>query len=120
MAISSILEMRWNKAVQSAFLQIHMFYRKSDWLKCIVLVCLMGLPVQASPPSGSGPADQGEPLKIGSRKQLFVDDFLVAERMGVNRELGRVVKANGGKPVMVPDKPWEDDAFGCPASVMHD
>jgi hypothetical protein len=30
------------------------------------------------------------------------------------------VKANGGKPVMVPDKPWEDDAFGCPATVMHD
>jgi hypothetical protein len=67
----------------------------------------------------SQPVDQ-KPLQIGSRKQLFVDDFVVAKLDGVTRELGKVLKANGGKPVMVPDKPWEDDAFGCPATVMHD
>ena len=64
--------------------------------------------------------DPDKPLEIGSRKQLFVDDFVGAERAAVTRELGQVVKANGGKPVLVPDKPWEDDAFGCPATVLHD
>jgi len=61
----------------------------------------------------------GKPLEIGSRKQLFVDDLVVADQAGVTRELGQVVKANGGKPVMVPDKPWEDNAFGCPATVIQ-
>ena len=40
-----------------------------------------------------------EPIDIGTHKQLFVDDFIVAKSSGVTRELGRVTKANAGKPI---------------------
>ena len=36
---------------------------------------------------------------IGLRKQLFVDDFVVAEKQRVTRVLGQVTKANDGKPI---------------------
>src|SRR5688572_2860788 len=39
------------------------------------------------------------PGSVGLRKQLFVDDLVVAEKSGLRRELGRVTKANGGKPI---------------------
>lgn len=39
------------------------------------------------------------PLSVGLRKQLFVDDFVVAEKDHVTRNLGQVSKANGGKPI---------------------
>ncbi len=42
---------------------------------------------------------RGSPVDIGTQKQLFVDDFIVAESSGVTRQLGRVTKANGGKPI---------------------
>jgi hypothetical protein len=38
-------------------------------------------------------------VEVGLRKQLFVDDFVVAEKAGVTRGLGRAIKANGGRPV---------------------
>lgn len=40
-----------------------------------------------------------EPVPVGRQKQLFVDDYVVAESSGVTRELGAVTKANGGKPI---------------------
>ena len=40
-----------------------------------------------------------EPVSVGLRKQLLVDDWVVAEKSGVTRELGRGEKQNGGKPV---------------------
>ncbi len=45
------------------------------------------------------------------RKQLFVDDYVVAQKTNVVRQQGRVTKANGGKPILVADKPWETDHF---------
>ena len=36
---------------------------------------------------------------VGLRKQLFVDDFIVAEQKNVTRELGQVVRANEGRPI---------------------
>ena len=38
-------------------------------------------------------------VDVGTRKQLLVDDFVVAELSGVTRELGTVEKANGGEPI---------------------
>ena len=52
-----------------------------------------------------------EPVSVGLRKQLLVDDWVVAEKSGVTRELGRVVKQNGGKPV------FEGYFYG---TVLHD
>jgi hypothetical protein len=42
--------------------------------------------------------DLGLPA-VERRKQLFVDDFVVAEKHGVTRQLGRVTRANAGQPV---------------------
>ena len=42
---------------------------------------------------------QSEPVSVGARTQLFVDDHVVAEMSNVTRRLGRVTKANGGKPI---------------------
>ncbi|MBC7818202.1 MAG: hypothetical protein IAG10_15045 [Planctomycetaceae bacterium] len=38
-------------------------------------------------------------LRVGLRKQLFVDDFVVAEKQRVTRVLGQVNKANEGQPI---------------------
>ena len=47
------------------------------------------------------------PLEIGFTKQLLVDDYIVAEKRNVTRQLGKITKENDGSPVMVADKPWE-------------
>ena len=52
------------------------------------------------------------PLSVGLRKQLFVDDFVVAEKHQVTRELGQVTKANNGKPIFT-----EGWFYG---TVLHD
>ena len=38
-------------------------------------------------------------LAIGKQKQLLVDDYVIAEKSGVTRELGQATKLNNGKPV---------------------
>ncbi|HIE97075.1 MAG: hypothetical protein ABGZ23_17650 [Fuerstiella sp.] len=48
-------------------------------------------------------------VAVGLRRQLFVDDYVVARKENVVRELGEVTKANGGRPILVADKPWETD-----------
>ena len=45
--------------------------------------------------------------KVGKRKQLLVDDHVIASSKNLRRELGKVTKLNGGRPVMVRDQPWE-------------
>src|SRR5207249_3417850 len=54
----------------------------------------------------------GRSTTIGLRKQLFVDDQVIAEKAGVTRELGQVTKANGGKPI------YMDGTFY--GTVLHD
>ncbi|MBM4072102.1 MAG: hypothetical protein FJ271_24725 [Planctomycetes bacterium] len=48
-----------------------------------------------------GHADDNHKLVkvVPGRRQLFVDDYVIAEKTGVTRELGKVTKANGGKPI---------------------
>ena len=38
-------------------------------------------------------------LVVGRQKQLFVDDYVVLKKRNVERHLGAVTKANGGKPI---------------------
>ena len=57
---------------------------------------------------------------IGLRKQLLVDDYVIAGKTNVTRELGQVTKANGGKPVLVADQPWENANTMLIGSVIHD
>ncbi len=60
------------------------------------------------------------PLEIGFRKQLLVDDYIIAEKSNVRRALGQVTKANGGHPLIVADKPWERADLFRLGSVLHD
>ena len=46
-------------------------------------------------------------VDVGHRKQLLVDDHVIAESSHLTRELGRVSKLNGGQPILVRDQPWE-------------
>ena len=58
-------------------------------------------------------------VSVGTQKQLFVDDYIVADMQNVVRKLGQVAKY--GEPVMVPDRPWEDDySFGYYGTVLYD
>ena len=44
--------------------------------------------------------EQGRPtIDVGTRTQLFLDDYAIAEQRGLKRDLGQVTKANGGKPI---------------------
>lgn len=49
------------------------------------------------------PADQNPThnaiLEVGTRKQLLVDDYLIAKKVGITRQLSRPTKENGGKPI---------------------
>ncbi|MEC9327981.1 MAG: hypothetical protein VYC63_08690 [Verrucomicrobiota bacterium] len=50
-------------------------------------------------------------VELGLRKQLFVDDWVVEEKSEVVRELGQVIKQNGGEPI------FEGFFYG---TVLHD
>ena len=54
----------------------------------------------------SGKTLSGEVLKIGECRQLFVDDFIVAQMCGVSRTLNQPTKY-AGNPIMIPLYPWE-------------
>ncbi|MBL9213961.1 MAG: hypothetical protein JNG83_00645 [Opitutaceae bacterium] len=60
---------------------------------------------------------QGQPLVIGNRVQLLVDDFMVEDRWKLRRRTGPVSKYLGN-PIMVVDKPWEDHILH--PHVIHD
>ena len=62
----------------------------------------------------------GGTVNVGLRKQLLVDDYVIAETSNVARRLGEVTKANSGEPIMKPDKPWEEPKhFGFYSAVLR-
>jgi hypothetical protein len=49
-----------------------------------------------------------EPLvPVGLDKQLLTDDYVIAHRHNIHRDLRPATKANDGRPVLVRDRPWE-------------
>ena len=68
----------------------------------------------------AGEPGDGPVLQFGDRKQLLVDDHVIAGKHLLARRLRRPTKANGGRPVIVDDTPWED--FGVPivGSVLRE
>ena len=64
-------------------------------------------PVENQPVAAEKLGD-GKLVNVGLRKQLLVDDYVIAETLNVARRLGEVTKENGSEPVMKPDKPWEN------------
>ncbi len=52
-----------------------------------------------------------EPLQIGGYRQLFLDDYIIAERINCCREFNEVEKADFN-PIITCDMPWERDTGG--------
>src|SRR4051794_20667007 len=53
--------------------------------------------------------DEPSPLAIGGRRELFVDDYLIVSRRGVEPRLQKPVPR---EIVMVHDSPWEGSGCG--------
>ncbi len=64
-------------------------------IRKISLIVLLVLTAQ----SNVSADDRLEPLKIGTRKQLLVDDFVVARKQNVRRVLHTAQKQNNGQPI---------------------
>ena len=58
-----------------------------------------------------------QPLDIGSRKQLFIDDRLIDSMENVTFTMNPPIKAG---TVMVADRPWEGHRIGAYGTVMED
>src|SRR5687768_2047230 len=65
----------------------------------VALTCAVVLLPDRTPPARGAPEKGDATVAVGVRKQLLVDDRVIAEKTGVTRELGRPTKANGGKPI---------------------
>lgn len=59
----------------------------------------------------------GEPLRIGQRRVLLIDDYMIEDRWGVQREATVPLK-HPRNPVLVQDKPWDNPGYA--ASVLLD
>ena len=62
--------------------------------KCLVILISIVLFVSVMTDQSLGAS-----IQVGNRKQLFIDDWVVAEKVNVERRLGTVTKANNGKPI---------------------
>ncbi len=85
----------------------HVLSRRDVLKGAAAAACLPGTGVSLAAPKESS---QGVP--VGLRKQLFVDDYVVSEKQNLVRELGKVTKANEGRPIFT-----EGRFYG---SVLHD
>ena len=72
-------------------------------LAAFVSILLTAFSSMAEQPKPASPAAVA-PLEIGSRWELFVDEFLVGERKGASLKLHEPVKR---EVVLVTDQPWE-------------
>ena len=60
-----------------------------------------------------------ELVTVGLQKQLLVDDYVVAQKQNVTREMGVATKHDS--PVLIPDKPWEEEgSIGSYLTVLYD
>ena len=96
--------------------------RKDPPMRCSVLaLCWAAIAVQSVACLLDADDTKSEDsLRVGLRKQLFVDDRLIATMSNLTRELGQVTKANKGTPLLVADKPWEKVSLLRFGSVLLD
>ena len=59
------------------------------------------------------------PRTIGSRRQLFLDDWIIDRRENLDREMGMPEKY-AGNPVLLRDKPWDASRCDLYGSVVWD
>lgn len=80
-----------------------------------LLAVVVGLCIIEPTAMGSEPPT---PRKIGSRRQLFIDDYLIASMHGLKRSFHAATKHP--EPVMVPAHPWEGvGTADWPSVYMH-
>ena len=60
-----------------------------------------------------------EPIFVGSQRQLFLDDYLIASSKGVTRRIGQARK-HPANPVIWPSESWEDKMSTIYGSVIRD
>jgi len=82
----------------------------SPWMWLVVL-CALAFSLAAA-------RAQQAPVNVGSAKQLFIDDWLIASRQGVRLTMNPPVKT--GERNLVPDKPWEGHRLCAYNSVFED
>lgn len=63
------------------------------------------------------PRDPDLPRAIGTRRQLFLDDWIIDRRENLEREIGTPRKYSGN-PVLLRDKPWEASRCDLYGSVV--
>jgi len=90
----------------------------------LLVTCLCAASAQAqhrkAPPGvfkDLGAAVVGEALILHG-KQLFIDDYVIAELKGVNKVLNQPVK-HSKNPLLVRDRPWEESGPGY-GTVLYD
>ncbi len=82
----------------------------------LIFLCLASIGLPAAPNALAEQANSQEPLDIGSRLELFVDDYLIESMVGVRLELHEPRSA--GK-VFAFDQPWEGNV-SWPLSAFQD
>ena len=82
------------------------------------LAAALGLIVAGLAGCSSHPSPEREPIRIGTGKQLFIDDHVVESTASISRVLNRPVKHPGG-PVLRPERKWEGN-FASVSSVIYD
>ena len=53
------------------------------------------------------------PIRMGRHRQLFIDDYVIAEMQGVKQVLNQP-KKHSLNPIVVADRPWEGGGVGSP------
>ncbi len=61
---------------------------------------------------------QERSIQLGKHRQLFVDDYVIAQMVGVRRVLNRPRK-HPANPVVVADRPWEGLCVYIRGTVLH-
>jgi hypothetical protein len=97
-----------------------------DWSVCGVILASLAATAGATEP----PTDVDLPaiadlwnepaIEIGLAKQLLVDDYVISQKRNIQRDLNQVSKENGGKPLLVRDKPWEQANLFQVQSVLRE
>ncbi len=59
-------------------------------------------------------------IDVGLTKQLLVDDYVISQKRNIERDVNQVRKENGGQPVLVRDKPWEQANLFQVQSVLRE
>ncbi|MBN1347014.1 MAG: hypothetical protein JXQ73_30265 [Phycisphaerae bacterium] len=60
-----------------------------------------------------------QPIQVGTHRQIFVDDQIIAIKVGVTLTLHQPKKV-ASNPVLLPDRPWEVGSVAIYGTVLYD